>query len=65
LGILSALFLELFWGISVEFNEAMFFSIILPPIIFSQGYNLRKKYFFENFGIICYYGLLGKINKIF
>jgi NhaP-type Na+/H+ or K+/H+ antiporter len=60
---MSALTLKLVWDISVEFNEEMFFSIILPPIIFSQGYNLRKKYFFQNFGIICYYGLIGKLNK--
>ena len=33
----------------------------MPPIIFAAGYNLRKNYFFENFGIILYYGIIGTV----
>lgn len=39
----------------------MFFAIILPPIIFSAGYSLRKSLFFENFAMIGYLGIVGTI----
>lgn len=35
--------------------------MILPPIIFAGGFNLRKTMFFENFGLISFYGVVGTI----
>ena len=42
-----------------EFDAESFFAVILPPIIFAAGYNLRKKEFFENLKYILLYGVLG------
>lgn len=35
--------------------------LILPPIIFAGGYNLKKRRFFQNFFYITLYGLLGTL----
>lgn len=43
------------------FDNEIFFTIILPPIIFSAGYSLRKSLFFENFGMITFLGVIGTI----
>jgi sodium/hydrogen exchanger 8 len=44
-----------------KFDDAIFFYIILPPIIFSAGYNLKKKKFFQHFNYIALFGVLGTI----
>lgn len=45
----------------IDFSNELFFTIILPPIIFSAGYSLRKSLFFENFGMISFLGIIGTI----
>jgi NhaP-type Na+/H+ or K+/H+ antiporter len=45
----------------IVFDNEIFFTIILPPIIFSAGYSLRKSLFFENFGMISFLGVIGTI----
>ena len=45
----------------IKFSDELFFAIILPPIIFSAGYSLRKSLFFENFGMIGFLGIVGTI----
>ena len=45
----------------ISFSNEIFFTFILPPIIFAAGYNLRKSLFFENFGIISFLGVIGTI----
>ena len=44
---------------SLEFNDNVFFTFILPPIIFSAGYNIRVKTFFKYFHYSVIFGVLG------
>ena len=45
----------------VTFDDEMFFNIVLPPIIFSAGYNLKKRAFFKYFFYIITFGIFGTI----
>ena len=44
---------------SLEFNDNVFFTFILPPIIFSAGYNIKVKTFFKYFHYSVIFGILG------
>jgi NhaP-type Na+/H+ or K+/H+ antiporter len=48
-------------GPSFEFDEHVFFTFALPPIIFSTGFSLKKRNFFKYFGYILTFGLLGTL----
>ena len=43
----------------LEWNNDLFFDILLPLIIFTTGYNIRRRKFFGNFVNISKFGLLG------
>jgi solute carrier family 9 (sodium/hydrogen exchanger), member 6/7 len=45
----------------LSFNENFFFYFCLPPIVFASGYNMKRKKFFENFGNILLFGLIGTV----
>lgn len=40
-----------------DFDSQFFFDIILPPIVFNAGFNMKRKKFFENLGNITIFGL--------
>ena len=45
----------------VHFDGNIFFYLILPPIVFSSGYNMHRKKFFENIGYILFFGICGTL----
>ena len=46
---------------SINFSGDVFFTFVLPPIIFSAGYNLKKASFFKYFIYILSFGVFGTI----
>ncbi len=46
---------------SINFSGDVFFTFVLPPIIFSAGYNLKKSSFFKYFIYILNFGVFGTI----
>ena len=40
------------------FKSSFFFDVILPPIIFNSGFNMRRKKFFQNLGNVMVFGLV-------
>ncbi|PNH04031.1 Sodium/hydrogen exchanger 3, partial [Tetrabaena socialis] len=48
-------------GRLVEFDEAIFFQTLLPPIIFSAGFSVKKKLFFRNFITLMLFGVGGTL----
>ena len=48
-------------GIVFDFDQANFFSFILPPIVFAAGYTLKRKDFLRNIHYILGLGVIGTI----
>lgn len=62
IGLVIGAFLHFFYkDYSIKFNNQVFFYIVLPPIIFTAGYTLKKKKFFRYFNEIMLYGIIGTI----
>ena len=50
--------------LSSHFSQ-IFLIILLPPIIFESGYNIKKKPFFKNLGSVLIFSFLGTFIAIF
>ena len=61
LGVLVGLLLQARYGEQVPFDPKIFFYFVLPPIIFAQGYTLKRRAFFRYFHYIALYGVLGTL----
>ncbi|KAL4484481.1 hypothetical protein ABPG74_019658 [Tetrahymena malaccensis] len=64
IGLLIGVFFKYFSN-KISFSGESFFEIILPPIIFAAGYNLKKKKFFENFFYISLFAVIGTLINFF
>ncbi len=61
LGMLLGFLLSAGFNVRTKFSEEVFFYFILPPIIFYQGYSLKKRNFFRYFHYIFTLGVLGTL----
>ena len=66
LGIIITLLIKIFspssdFTKSLEFSDKIFFTYILPLIIFGAGYNLKKRSFFKYFMYIFLLGVIGTL----
>ena len=46
---------------TVVFDYNLFFYLVLPPVIFSAGYSLKRKNFFKYMDLIAFFGIIGTI----
>jgi NhaP-type Na+/H+ or K+/H+ antiporter len=51
--------------IEIKINETLVFSILLPPMIFAQGFTLKKASFIKNLKYIAVFGILGTFLSFF
>ena len=47
--------------LGVEFNESIFFFVLLPPILFNSGFHLDRNLFFSQFGGVMGLALIGTL----
>ena len=48
----------------LELDSSVFFFVLLPPIIFSSGYHLKRRLLYKNLGAICSLAFLGTLISV-
>mmetsp|Transcript_9151 Transcript_9151/g.13737 ORF Transcript_9151/g.13737 Transcript_9151/m.13737 type:complete len:586 (-) Transcript_9151:36-1793(-) len=61
LGLAVGLLINWGTGKSIDFDANIFFYVVLPPIIFHQGYAFKKRNFFRYFHYIISFGMIGTL----
>ena len=65
IGVVAGIVLNYILGDKKDVNEIekdffnIFILVLLPPIIFESGYNLKRRIFFTNFGSILMFAFVG------
>lgn len=49
----------------IKFNQNIFFEYMLPAILYSTGFNMRRKELFDNFANITKFGIFGSLFTFF
>ncbi|CAG9330973.1 unnamed protein product [Blepharisma stoltei] len=61
IGICIGLFMDGIGDPLAKFNSQIFFDFMLPFLILSSGYNMKRRRFFANIGIILLLGIIGTL----
>ena len=63
-GLILGGIIRLTTGQSVSFDSHLFFYLVLPPIIFSAGFGVKRKKFFRNLPSIALLGIAGTLINL-
>jgi NhaP-type Na+/H+ or K+/H+ antiporter len=58
LGLIAGGFVKLTTGLSIKFDNNIFFYLVLPPVIFSAGFTLKRRKFFQYMHYISIFGIM-------
>lgn len=61
LGLIVGGFVKLTTGNSIKFDNNIFFYLVLPPVIFSAGFTLKRRNFFRYMHYISIFGIFGTL----
>jgi NhaP-type Na+/H+ or K+/H+ antiporter len=61
IGVLMGGIIKYHTGVAMAFDSNLFFYLVLPPVIFSAGYSLKRKNFFKYMDLIAFFGIFGTI----
>ncbi len=63
-GLIVGFIIKISFGRAVVFDSELFFYLVLPPIIFSAGYSLKRKRFFRYGLSITVFGIFGTVLSV-
>lgn len=63
-GLLVGGLVKYFTGVAITFDNTLFFYLVLPPIIFSAGFSLKRKRFFQYIHQIMFFGVVGTVIDV-